>query len=254
LREYLARSGSKVAGCLALEHQGREPLRFLTITARLGEKEPPVKGLLGRFYPPFGFSGEQLEKVHDLASRIVENRIEGGERASCGKERRLYMNQTYLIPAQEKISIFARRLIIIPYLILRYWLRGLIPTDMEEPGDVMRKYIRDYETEMILERLGVEERDATAAMKVLTYMHNLTTRGEITEMTPGRCARRESYCPGAKFLTPGFCRDILSGPAFRGLCEAVNPELEHIHTTYLSGGDDVCELIFELNKRPEQQA
>jgi hypothetical protein len=248
LREYLARSGLKVAGYLALEHQGREPLRFLTVTARLGEKEPPLKGLLGWYYPPFGFSGEQVEEIRDLASRMVENRIEEGSKAGGGKERRLYGNQTYLIPAREKISIFARRLTVIPYLTLRYWLRGFIPTDMKEPGDIMHKYIRDYEAEMILDRLGVEERDATAAMKALTYMHNLTTKGEITEMTPERCTRREIYCPGAKFLTPEFCRDVLSGPAFRGLCEAINPDLEHIHTTYLSGGDDVCELIFELNQ------
>lgn len=248
LREYLARSGLKIAAYLALEHQGREPLRFLAITARLGGKEPPLNGMLGGLYPPFGFSGEQVEKVHDLAARMVENRMEGGSRVCGRKERRLYKNQTYLIPAREKVAIFARRLTIIPYFILRYWLRGLIPTDMEEPGDVMRKYIRDHEAEMILDRLGVEERDATAAMKALTYMHNLTTKGEITEMTPGRCVRRESYCPGARFLTPEFCKNILSGPAFRGLCEAINPELEHIHTTYLSGGDEVCELIFELNK------
>ncbi|MEW6553732.1 MAG: hypothetical protein AB1384_05550 [Actinomycetota bacterium] len=248
LREYLARSGLKVAGYLALEHQGREPLRFLAITARLALKEPPLYRLLGRFYPPFGLSEEQVGRIHALASGMAEGNIGRSARAAGGKERRLNDNQAYLISTQEKVTILARRLVTIPYLILRYWLRGLIPTDMREPGDIMRKYIRDYEAEMILERLGVVERDATAAMKALTYMHNLTTKGEIVEMTTHRCVRRESHCPAAGFLNKGFCRDILSGPAFRGLCEAINPDLEHIHTSYLSGGDDVCELIFEMRR------
>ncbi|MBN2027174.1 MAG: hypothetical protein JW854_10500 [Actinobacteria bacterium] len=248
LREYLARSGLKVSGYLALEHQGREPLRFLAITARLAQKEPPLRRQLGRLYPPFGLSEEQVGCIHALASGMTEGNIGRSVRASGGKERRLYDNQAYLISTQEKMTLLARRLATIPYLILRYWLRGLIPTDMKEPGDIMRKYIRDYEAEIILERLGVVERDAAAAMKALTYMHNLTTKGEITEMTSHRCVRRESHCPAAGFLTQGFCRDILSGPAFRGLCEAINPDLEHIHTTYLSGGDDVCELIFEMRR------
>jgi len=137
--------------------------------------------------------------------------------------------------------------VLIPYLILRYNVRRFIPTDMEEPGDVARKYIRDYEAEKVLKALGIEDRDATAAVKVAAYMHNLThPLGEVTEMTPQKSMRVEKYCPFAKRFSPETCRDLISGPAFRGLCEAINPKLVHSHTTYLSAGDDCCDLCFEL--------
>jgi len=99
-------------------------------------------------------------------------------------ERDLLRNACYVIPLREKLKIHAMRFVLIPYLILRYKLRRQFPTDMEAPGDVVRKYIRDYEAERILKALGIQERDAAAAVKVATYMHNLThPMGEIAEMT-----------------------------------------------------------------------
>ena len=163
------------------------------------------------------------------------------------EERDLLKNSCYVIPMRERVSMFARRIILIPYLILRYKMRRFIPTDMENPGDVVRKYIRDYEAEKVLRALGIEERDAAAAVKASTYMHNLThPLGEITEMTPHRSMRVEKYCPFARHLSPDTCKNLISGPAFRGLCEAINPNLVHTHTKYLSGGDDCCDLAFEL--------
>ncbi|MDY6795448.1 MAG: hypothetical protein SWK76_09260 [Actinomycetota bacterium] len=41
----------------------------------------------------------------------------------------------------------------------------------------MRKYMRDYEARFVLDALDIEERDAMAAVKALTYANNLTTRG-----------------------------------------------------------------------------
>jgi len=88
------------------------------------------------------------------------------------------------------------------------------------------EYVRDYEAEKVLQALGIEERDATAAVKASTYMHNLThPLGEITEMTPQKSMRVEKYCPFAGLLSPGTCKELISGPAFRGLCEAINPNL-----------------------------
>lgn len=162
------------------------------------------------------------------------------------QERALLRNACYVIPMREKLRMHARRFVLIPYLILRYWMRRFIPTDMEIPGDVVRKYVRDYEAEKVLRALGIEERDAAAAVKAATYMHNLTHPiGEITEMTPRRSERVEKHCPYARFLSPARCRDLISGPAFRGLCEAIHPNLVHTHTTYLSGGEDACDLAFE---------
>lgn len=160
----------------------------------------------------------------------------------------LLKNSCYVIPVREKASIFAMLLVLIPYLILRYKMRRFIPTDMEDPGDAVRKYVRDYEAEKVLRALGIQARDATAAVKVAAYMHNLThPLGEITEMTPQKSMRVEKYCPFAKHFSPDTCKDLISGPAFRGLCEAINPNLVHTHTKYLSGGEDCCDLCFELN-------
>ena len=165
------------------------------------------------------------------------------------KERGLLKNSCYVIPMREKLNVHMRRFVLIPYLSLRYLLRKFITTDMEYSGDVVRKYVRDYEAKRTLRALGIEERDATAAIKALTYMHNLThPLGEITEMTPQRSKRVEKHCPFARFLSPAKCKDLISGPAFKGLCEAIHPNLIHMHTNYLSGGDDCCELAFELRE------
>lgn len=170
------------------------------------------------------------------------------------QERALLRNSCYVIPMREKLSVHVRRLVLIPYLFLRYKMRKLVPTDMESAGDVVRKYVRDYEAQRTLRTLAIKERDATAAIKVLTYMHNLThPLGDITEITPRRSVRVERHCPFASFLSPRLCRDIISGPAFRGLCEAIHPDLIHIHTNYLSGGDDSCDLSFELKETVESR-
>ena len=120
---------------------------------------------------------------------------------------------------------------------------------MTSPGDIMYTYVKDHEASGLLKRLAIKERDATAAVKVATYMHNLThPLGEITELTPHRSVRIEKHCPGARSLSRETCRDVISGPAFRGLCEAINPKLVHKHTRYLSGGDECCDIVFELEE------
>jgi len=164
-------------------------------------------------------------------------------------ERDLLRNSCYVLPLRERLGVHIRRFVLIPYLMLRYKMRRFIRTDMETPGDVARKYVRDYEAGRILRALAIEERNATTAIKALTYMHNLThPLGEITEMTPERSVRIERHCPYARWLSRDKCRELISGPAFTGLCEAIHPNLIHTHTKYLSGGDDMCDLTFELKE------
>jgi len=166
------------------------------------------------------------------------------------EERILLKNTCYVISIGEKLRFFSMRLMLIPYLIFRYKMRKWIPTKMKEPGDVGRTYARDYEAKRILKILGIKERDATAAVKVASYMHNLTNPiGQIEQMTPERSLRREKYCPAMKFLSPETCKNIVSGPVFLGVCEAINPNLAHVHTKYLSGGDECCDLTFELRPK-----
>jgi hypothetical protein len=165
------------------------------------------------------------------------------------QERPLLLNACYVIPLRERLAVHLRRLVVLPYLALRYRLRRLFPTNLARPGDVVRVFMRDYEAPKILQTLGIRERDATAAVKVATYLHNIThPLGEITEMTATRSVRTERHCPYARFLKPEICRDLVSGPAFQGLCEAIHPDLVHLHTKYLSGGDDCCDITFELKR------
>ena len=164
-------------------------------------------------------------------------------------ERNLLRNACYVIPMREKLGVHLRRLAVIPYLFFRYKMRRFIPTDMKKPGDVARTYVRDYEANRSLRALGIADRDATAAIKVVTYMHNLThPLGDVTEMTPERSVRIERHCPFARFLSRDTCRELISGPAFDGLCEAIHPNLVHSHAKYLSGGDEMCDLTFELRE------
>lgn len=153
-----------------------------------------------------------------------------------------------MIPLREQVGVHLRRLFLISYLAVRYLVRKLVSTEMEQPGDIVRIYVRDYEAQRTLRKLGIAERDATAAIKAATYMHNLThPLGEITEMSPRRSVRVEKHCPFSGLFPRDTCKNLISGPAFQGLCEAINPELIHTHTKYLSGGDDQCDLTFELS-------
>jgi hypothetical protein len=162
------------------------------------------------------------------------------------EERTLLTNSCFVIPMRERLGILIRRVVFIPYLFFRYKMRRLLPTNMTEPGDVLRSYVRDHEAGRVLANLGIRERDATAAVKVATYMHNLTHPiGRITEMEPERSVRVEEHCPFSRFLAPEICRNIISGPAFEGVCEAIHPDLTHAHGSYLSGGEDCCDLVFE---------
>lgn len=165
------------------------------------------------------------------------------------QERPLLRNACYVIPLRERLAIHLRRFVLLPYLYLRYRLRRVLPTQLREPGDIVRTYMRDHEAPRILRTLCIRDRDATAAVKVATYLHNLThPLGDITEMSAERSVRIERHCPYARFLRPEICKNLVSGPAFRGLCEAIHPDLVHIHTRYLSAGDDCCDLTFEMKR------
>jgi hypothetical protein len=67
-------------------------------------------------------------------------------------------------------------------------------------------------------------------------------------MSPVRSVRVEKYCPAAKLLNSHLCKNVISGPTFLGLCEAIHPDLVHSHEMYLSGGDECCTLIFEMKQ------
>ncbi|MBL7178441.1 MAG: hypothetical protein ISS66_21675 [Desulfobacteraceae bacterium] len=105
-------------------------------------------------------------------------------------------------------------------------------------------------TEKVLEELNIEERDAIAAVKVISYFHAITgTSGEVVEATPHRAVRIERACPCSDLWDHEFCSKVTSVPAIEGMCAAINPKLTFTHPKFLNRGDDRCEMVFELNKK-----
>ncbi len=102
-------------------------------------------------------------------------------------------------------------------------------------------------TENVLKELDIKERDAIAAVKVLSYFHAITgTSGEVTEATPHRAVRIERECPCSTVWDHEFCSKVGSIPAIEGICAAINPKLVFSHPKFLNRGDDYCEMVFEL--------
>ncbi len=104
-------------------------------------------------------------------------------------------------------------------------------------------------TQNLLKQLNIEERDAIAAVKVLSYLHAVTgTSGEVVEATPNRAVRIERHCPCSEFWDFEFCNRVTSVPAMEGICAAINPKLAFSHPKFITRGDDYCEIVFEMKE------
>jgi hypothetical protein len=105
------------------------------------------------------------------------------------------------------------------------------------------------EVDEVLEILKIEERDAIAAARILSYMHSCGgIKGEITEASPHRAVRTERFCPIKDELNREWGEKVISLPMIRLLARRVNPNIVVSHPKYLCGGDDRCELVFEMKK------
>jgi len=104
-------------------------------------------------------------------------------------------------------------------------------------------------TENLLKKLNIKERDAIAAVKVLTYFHAISgTSGEVVEATPKRAVRIERSCPCSEDWDVDFCSKVTSIPAMQGICEAISPKLTCSHPKFIRRGDDRCEMVFEMKE------
>lgn len=155
---------------------------------------------------------------------------------------------SYDIPLIERLYFWGQRLLVIPCLLAMYAFGRY-----ESITEVFIIYFRDYELKKIMRLLNVEQADAEAAIKVLTYIHSLSgVKGEIIEMSPFRCVRIERSCPAARFVSRRFCEQVMSYPTFTALGRAISPALIHSHPSFLSGGDKTCTLVFEMSDRSEE--
>ncbi|MFC1964420.1 hypothetical protein ACFLWG_00215 [Chloroflexota bacterium] len=116
------------------------------------------------------------------------------------------------------------------------------------PGvlEVMKKSIKDFwivRGKLMLDELGIKERDAIGAIKILSFVHR--NMGDIVEATPERAVREERFCDYSNIWGPEWC-DLVSGSGLTGMVYAVNPKLVVSHEKMLTRGDNCCRIVVEL--------
>lgn len=103
----------------------------------------------------------------------------------------------------------------------------------------------------LLERLVQKNalpRDARGAAQLVTMLHTMGgVEGEVIESTPQRAVRREHKCPFQDVWTAEMCRQF-SPAIMEVICQVVGPGLTTYHTSYLSGGDPTCDIVFQMEK------
>jgi hypothetical protein len=113
-------------------------------------------------------------------------------------------------------------------------------------GGVARQYAaRRYRD--IIKRLNIREKNPIGAVKCLSYVHTVgCIEGEVVEASPMRAVRIERKCPMMNIYTYDMCSRIVSLPVLQGICDAIGGNVVASHPRYLSRGDDVCEMVFEV--------
>jgi len=164
------------------------------------------------------------------------------------KGQKEIVNKSYYpIPLGEKATIYAMRIFILGGLVLRLKLRRIVPYRYSSLTEVFQYYFPRYELPYIRKKIDITAGDTISAIKIVTYFHTLTgVTGKIVEMTPNRSVREEYSCPLQSKVSREFCSSVMSLPVFTKLCGELNEKIEHQHTSFLSGGDRVCRLAFEL--------
>lgn len=163
------------------------------------------------------------------------------------KKSELIHKTYYSIPLNEKLKIYTMRVFVLGSLFIRLKLKKIIPFRFNLATEVFQYYFPKYELPYMKKKLSITSDDTTAAVKIATYFHTLTgVTGHIEEMSPDKSVRVEYKCPLQNKVSQDFCCSVLSLPVFTALCGELNENIEHRHTKYLSGGDSVCKLVFEM--------
>jgi len=163
------------------------------------------------------------------------------------EKKELITKSYYSIPLGEKVTIYSMRFFILGGLMLRLKAGRIIPFRYSSQSEVFQYYFPKYELPYIRKKIDISAADTTSAIKIVTYFHTLTgVTGKIVEMSPNRSVREEYSCPLQNKVSREFCSSVMSLPVFTKLCGELNGKIEHRHTSYLSGGDRICRLVFEL--------
>lgn len=133
------------------------------------------------------------------------------------------------------------------------YTRALVKRFGPEVIDVLAETTRDLGAKAahrLLDELNIKERDATTAVRLLSYFYGLVgNSGEVVEATPDRAVRRESICICSDIWDFEFCNKVTGGPFLEGLCSAINPKLTFSHPKWMSRpGDGCCEVVFEMKR------
>jgi len=90
------------------------------------------------------------------------------------------------------------------------------------------------------------ENNAKGVAELVRMFHELEgLQGEIVESSKKRAVIRERICPSQNNLPGDWCK-MVSPAVMDMVCELINPKLTSYHTSYLTAGDNYCEIIIEL--------
>lgn len=138
----------------------------------------------------------------------------------------------------------------VPYLSFAFLCKFFIDRFGDEGLDLLRNVMGKMvieDSNEVIKALEIKERDAIAAARVLSYIHDCCgVQGEIIEAAPGRAIRIETFCPLKDDLNREWSEKVISLPMISLIAKCVNPNIVISHPKYLCGGDDRCEVIFEL--------
>lgn len=138
----------------------------------------------------------------------------------------------------------------LPYLHVAFLCRYFVDQFGKEGLSLLSNVLREGVVKEVVETreiLKVKAKDAIAAVRVLSYIHSCGgVRGEITEATPIRAVRTEWFCPVKDKLNREWGENAVSLPIIEFMAKCINPNIVVSHPKYLCGGDDRCEIVFEL--------
>ena len=100
----------------------------------------------------------------------------------------------------------------------------------------------------LVDELDITEKDCIGPLRLLSWVHR--SMGSVIEATPKKAVREEMWCPMLPLFGPEWCHRV-SNSSFRGMADAVDPNIKIRWEKHLGSGDGCCRIIFELPEETE---
>ena len=99
-------------------------------------------------------------------------------------------------------------------------------------------------SKMLIDELNIEGRDCIAAIKIISYVHR-GGMGKVIESSPNRVVREEYWCPFLPIWGDEWDKRI-NYYSQRGMCDAINPDIEIKIEQFQREGDTCLRIVYEL--------